>query len=261
MRLSCFASGSSGNCALLELGGGRILLDAGISCRRIKDNLARSGLAPEALDAVLITHEHTDHIAGLATLMKQCGVSVYAPPATARALRRSLNCEDGRILEARPGEHFSVAGIDVLPFATPHDSAQSVGWRITGPEGVFALATDMGRVTEEILAGLLGADTVIIEANHDEDMLRFGPNPVYLKRRILSEHGHLSNADCALLARALAEHGTRRIVLGHLSRENNTPSVALRTVRAALEGLEVELYAAPAEDRFILETEGAPCSV
>ncbi len=112
-------------------------------------------------------------------------------------------------------------------------------------DGVFAHATDMGHVSEEVLGGLLGADTALIEANHDEEMLRYGPYPVYLKRRILSDRGHLSNVDCASLADRLAASGTRRIILGHLSRENNRPEIALQTVRAALSGRNTELYCAP----------------
>ena len=142
-------------------------------------------------------------------------------------------------------------------FPTSHDVSESVGWRVAG-SSVFALATDTGCVTPELVSALAGAETVLIEANHDPDMLRAGPYPWYLKRRILSERGHLSNDDCAALACRLAESGTRQIVLGHLSRENNSPALAFRTVSAALAGKGAALYVAPAEDRFTLE-EDAPC--
>ena len=130
-------------------------------------------------------------------------------------------------------------------FHTPHDTDESVGYRVEGA-GVFAISTDMGHVTAEVEAGLLGADAALIEANHDLKMLADGPYPFPLKRRILSERGHLSNADCAVLARRLAESGTKRIILGHLSRENNRPELAMDAVAAALEGLDTELLCAPA---------------
>ena len=252
MRLTTFASGSSGNCALLTMDGVHILLDAGISCRRICENLSLSGVQPGGLAAVLITHEHSDHIAGLATLLKRCAAPVCAPRAVAGYLNRTVAGVAVRLRVVTPGEDFDVGGLAVRCFPTSHDTAQSVGWRVEGAHS-FALATDTGCVTPEVEAGLMGAETVLIEANHDVDMLLSGPYPWYLKRRILSERGHLSNADCAALAVRLAEGGTRQILLGHLSRENNSPARAFETVSAALGSRDVGLYVAPAEDRFTLE--------
>ena len=251
MRLTTFASGSSGNCALLTMDGVHILLDAGISCRRICENLSLSGVQPGDLAAVLITHEHSDHIAGLATLIKRCAAPVCAPRAVAGYLDRTVAGVAARLRVVTPGEALDVGGLTVRCFPTSHDTAQSVGWRVEGGR-IFALATDTGCVTPEVEAGLAGADAVLIEANHDVDMLLAGPYPYYLKRRILSERGHLSNADCAALALRLAEGGTRQILLGHLSRENNSPARAFETVSAALAG-RAALYVAPAEDRFTLE--------
>ena len=251
MRLTTFASGSTGNCALLTMDGVHILLDAGISCRRICEHLRLSGVKPEDLAAILITHEHSDHIAGLATLVKRCAAPVCAPRAVAGYLDRTVAGVAARLRVVTPGEDFDLGGLTVRCFSTSHDSAQSVGWRVTG-ERTFALATDTGCITPEVEAGLTGADAVLIEANHDVDMLLAGPYPYYLKRRILSERGHLSNADCAALAARLAEGGTRQILLGHLSRENNSPARAFETVSAALAG-RAFVYVAPAEDRFTLE--------
>ena len=144
-------------------------------------------------------------------------------------------------------------------FHTPHDTDESVGYRFSGT-GSFAIATDMGHVTDEVLEGLMGAETVLIESNHDIDMLSYGPYPVYLKRRILSDHGHLSNKDCAVLARHLAENGTMRIILGHLSKENNTPETALDESRSALDGTRAELYCAPSSGFMSFEIgETQPC--
>ena len=257
MRLVTFASGSSGNCALLSMDGAHILLDAGISYRRICENLALTGVSPEALSAVLITHEHSDHIAGLATLVKHCAAPICAPRTLAGELSRIVAGVAARLRIVPPGAEEPLGALTVRCFPTSHDVSESVGWRVAG-SSVFALATDTGCVTPELVSALAGAETVLIEANHDPDMLRAGPYPWYLKRRILSERGHLSNDDCAALACRLAESGTRQIVLGHLSRENNSPALAFRTVSAALAGKGAALYVAPAEDRFTLE-EDAPC--
>ena len=259
MRLSTFASGSGGNCALLSMDGVHILLDAGISFRRIRDNLALSGLAPEALSAVLITHDHADHIAGLATMVRHCEVPVWAPRTVANHLRYTIAGVNQCLREMPVGEPVSVGPLTLTAFRTPHDTDESVGWRVSG-SSCFAIATDMGCVTDEIRSGLSGADTVLIEANHDEEMLRYGPYPAVLKRRILSDHGHLSNSCCGELAVYLSEHGTKQIILGHLSRENNTPAKAFQTVRSALGARDTALFVAPAAERLTLELdEEKPC--
>ena len=256
MRIITFASGSSGNCALLTLDSVHILLDAGISYRRICAELERSGVRPEDLAAVLITHEHSDHISGLGTLVRRCAAPICAPRIVARRLERTVAGAAARLRVFVPGTPEALGPLRVRCFPTSHDTDESVGWRVEG-SAVFALATDTGCVTAEIEDGLRGADAVLIEANHDLDMLRTGPYPVYLKRRILSQRGHLSNDDCAALAARLAKSGTRQIILGHLSRENNRPAIAYQTVCAALEGTETALCVAPAAERLTVEV--APC--
>ena len=244
MKLSVYASGSSGNCLLLSSGSTHILIDAGISKRRIEGSLAQSGLSMREIGGVLITHEHSDHISGLKMLLKYYALPVYAPRTVANRLRGCLP-EAGPYLRVIPvNESFTIGDLTVTAFHTPHDTDESVGYRVQSG-GVFALATDMGHVTEEVLNALSGADAVLIESNHDEEMLRYGPYPVYLKRRILSDSGHLSNACCAELARALALGGTKQIILGHLSRENNSPALAMQAARESTAGLPVELYCAP----------------
>ena len=244
MKVSVFASGSSGNCLLLSSGDTHILIDAGISMRRVESALAQTGHTVQDIGGVLITHEHSDHISGLSMLCKYHRLPVDAPNTVANRLRGSFPLLEDCLRIAPVGEDYRVGQLSIRAFHTPHDTDESVGYRIAG-DGVFALATDMGCVTEEVRAGLLGADTVLIESNHDEEMLRYGPYPVHLKRRILSDHGHLSNDNCAALARELAESGTSRIILGHLSRENNTPERAMSASRQALVGLGAELYCAP----------------
>lgn len=244
MKLSVYASGSSGNCLLLSSGSTHILIDAGISKRRIEGSLAQSGLSMREIGGVLITHEHSDHISGLKMLLKYYALPVYAPRTVANRLRGCLPEAEPYLRVIPVNESFTIGDLTVTAFHTPHDTDESVGYRVQSG-GVFALATDMGHVTEEVLNALSGADAVLIESNHDEEMLRYGPYPVYLKRRILSDSGHLSNACCAELARALALGGTKQIILGHLSRENNSPALAMQAARESTAGLPVELYCAP----------------
>lgn len=259
MRITTLASGSSGNCTVVSTDSGSLLIDAGISMRRIKTGLARLGLAPEDLGGILITHEHSDHVSGLPMLIKHYSIPIFAPRTVANHLRWSLAGVEERLREIIPGENTPVSGMTVRAFHTPHDTDESVGYRIEG-DCIFAMATDMGCVTEEILDGAIGADAVVIESNHDEQMLRYGHYPYQLKRRILSDCGHLSNDACAAFARRLAENGTRYIVLGHLSRENNDPSVAFRTVAGALKGLDVNLSVAPAAEPLDLVVERSVCT-
>ena len=255
MNVKVFASGSSGNCALLSDRDTHILLDAGISARRIRQSLLDAGLELQELNGVLITHEHSDHVSGLKTLLKYAEIPILAPHTVAARLCGAVPEAVDHMRVIPTLSPVRVGALTVTAFHTPHDTDESVGYRVEG-RGTFALATDMGHVTEEVLAGLLGADTVLIESNHDLDMLRDGPYPLYLKRRILSDQGHLSNADCARLARKLAEAGTGKIILGHLSRENNRPALALTETERELEGFDTRLYCAPVYGCLSVEVGG-----
>lgn len=234
-----------------------MLVDAGISARRITSGLADVGLSPRELDGILITHEHTDHISGLANLLKKAPVPVYAPETVAMALRLLIP-QAGCIRPVAQGEDLILGGLGVIPFPTCHDTPESVGYRLSSDDGcAVAIATDTGCVTETMLNYMSGTDIALIEANHDVAMLRNGPYPPALKRRILSDRGHLSNAECLWLAAVLASRGTKRIVLGHLSRQNNLPALARRTVSRGLEGTDVRLDVAP--ELGCLQVEVAPC--
>ena len=261
MRLTVLASSSSGNCCLVRSGGDSVLIDAGISAKRIRDGLGEAGLTPAELTGILITHEHSDHIQGLTVLLKSTAAPVYAPGVLAAALARLAPGAAGRLRVLPMEEATALGSLSVLPFPTPHDVNQSVGYRIEAEGAVFALATDTGCITEEMLRALSGADIALIEANHDEQLLRYGPYPVPLKRRILSDRGHLSNAECTWLASVLAQRGTGQIVLGHLSRQNNDPRLAFRTVSRGVEATAARLYVAPELGLLELETETDPCCV
>ena len=258
MLIRVFASGSSGNCLLVSDGDTHILIDAGISMRRIQTGLSRCSLAWQDITGVLITHEHSDHISGLSMLLSHHPMPVCAPhTVAARLLGRDPQFAD--CLRVVPvGESFPLGDLRVMAFHTPHDTDESVGYRIEG-SAVYAHATDTGCLTEELFEGLSGADTVMIEANHDLGMLFDGPYPFYLKKRILSARGHLSNADCAALARHLAESGTKRVILGHLSRTNNRPELAVETVLPALEGTGAELYCTSPDGLLTVPVGDEPC--
>ncbi len=259
MRLVIFASGSTGNCALVRGGGRSVLLDAGISAKRICESLAAEEMVPEDLDGVFITHEHADHVSGLAVFLKRHALPIFAPGGAADALRRSLPEHAALIRTLVPERPVSLGCMTVTAFSTPHDAAGSVGYRFEADGAVLATATDTGCVTDGMLRLFAGADAALIEANHDLDMLRRGPYPAYLKRRILSDWGHLSNAECTWLAAVLARQGTGKIILGHISKNNNLPGLARQTVCRALEGTGAELYVAPESGHLALEV--SPCCV
>lgn len=257
-----FASGSSGNALLLSWEGGHILVDAGISCRRIGQGLQVLGLTLRDLDAVCVTHTHSDHISGLQTLLKKTDCPIYATAPAGRDLLRRLAGLMDR-LETAEGS-FSIKDCAVTVFPTSHDAPGSCGYRFDTPDGGFGLLTDSGVVTPEAGAVLPGVSLAVLEANHDVETLRSGPYPYYLKERILGPGGHLRNEDAAAFAVTLAAAGAREIVLAHLSRENNTPAMALRAVETALSasGLSPRLSAAPRDclsGAYRLEG-GAVCS-
>lgn len=258
MRIVVLASGSTGNSTLVQWDGGSLLIDAGISARRIRTMLREQGVALCDLSAVFITHEHTDHICGLTVLLRQQPLPVYAVGATAKYLRQLIREHASLVLDAEANGFF-IGNAKIFPIPTLHDALGSCGWRIETPEGVFGLCTDLGIVTEEVLDGLCGTDIALIEANHDVQMLLNGPYPPILKRRILSEFGHLSNDAAAGLAVTLCANGTQQLILGHLSRHNNTPGKALGTVDAALraalpEALLPQLAAAPEVGPMTVQT-------
>ena len=232
-RLCPLFSGSSGNSYYIGSRSAGLLIDAGRSARQLTQMLVRCGIDPLAIQGILITHEHSDHIAGVRVFAKKYGIPVFASQGTLLSLESSLEGVERWVLEGP----LELAGMKVTPFPTPHDSAQSLGFRITTADHrEFALATDLGEVTSCVRDHLLGAEFVVVESNHDREMLRNGAYPAYLKRRILSCRGHLSNRDCAALLPELVKARAKRFLLAHLSRENNTPSLAGQTAVAALAG-------------------------
>ena len=228
------ASGSTGNALLLSCGESHLLLDAGISCRRVTAALRELGLEPGSLSAILITHTHADHISGLQTLLKRCGAPVFATERAGRELAWRLPDAEARLEVLDFGAPRSIGDVVVTAVPTSHDAPGSCGFRLDTADGAVGVLTDTGYVTDEAADALLGVDLAVLEANHDIETLRSGPYPYYLKQRILGPQGHLSNVDAARFAAALAESGASEIVLAHLSRENNTPAMAQTAVEQAL---------------------------
>ena len=228
MVFATLASSSKGNCAVLTDGETHILIDAGTSARYITGSLRALGLSPEDVDAVFVTHDHTDHIAALPRLLKSVPAPVFAPPRTAAAVAAMAEGMEDRVEPMTPGDELIVGSLAVRSFRTPHDAADSVGYVFTDGSAKLSYATDTGHVTEEMLSACLGADLAVIEANHDKTMLKNGRYPKFLQARILSPRGHLSNDDSGSFASRLWREGAGKLMLAHLSEENNTPSTALK---------------------------------
>ena len=251
MTVYTLASSSSGNCTIVSHGNTHILIDAGISLRRIRDGLSHTGLTPDDLSGIFITHEHSDHINGIKMLVKYHKVPVFSSYAACNGIYSAIPEVEPFINCFEIGMEFEFGDITACGFRTPHDAAGSVGYRLTAGGHTMVYVTDLGCVTEEVKNATLGAELAIIEANHDRTMLENGSYPGYLKRRVLSEYGHLSNCDSGKFATALAASGARYIQLSHLSRENNTPELAWETVEHVLHnkgvavGKDVYLDVAP----------------
>ena len=223
-------SGSSGNCTYIKGEQAQILIDAGCSARAIEQALMQLGSSLEKIDDIFITHEHSDHTGGLEIISKKYNIPVhFTYPSYDKAVREKTFLKRSAIRHDSEFEK-EVGDLKIKSFRIPHDSAYNVGYVISCGGIRLGSATDIGHVTEEIAYALRGCKYVILEANHDIEMLKNGPYPPFLKERILSENGHLSNKNTARLSCYLSENGTEQITLAHLSRENNTPSLALDTV-------------------------------
>lgn len=226
LTITTLASGSGGNALLVSGGGTHILIDAGISCRRITAALNELHIDPTSLGAVLVTHEHTDHVCGLVTMVKKLPVPIYASTGTAYQLTHRMALPEDRVNPFPAGTSFDIGPLHCTTFSTPHDAADSVGYTIELDGCKLALATDLGYVTDTVRKAILGSHLVVLESNHDIDWLRSGPYPYPLKQRILGDRGHLCNEAGADLALQAVQSGANAIVLAHLSSENNTPARA-----------------------------------
>ena len=245
LRFSPLFSGSSGNSIYVGCDDAHILVDAGMSGTRITQELGKVGVNPAQLDGILVTHEHVDHIKGIGILSRKYDIPVFATEGTWAEMRGKIGCvAEKNIRVFEPGQDFFMGSIDITGFSTPHDAAQPVGYTFELHGAKLAIATDLGCIRDSWYKYVCQSDAVILESNYDPDMLKAGSYPYDLKKRILSRHGHLSNDDAGLVAAQLVQKGTKQIILGHLSKENNFPELAMRSCELALKQAGI----APHED-------------
>ncbi len=226
MEVHILASGSDGNCAVVERDGRAVMVDAGLSLKRISALMDLNGLEASSLEAILVTHEHSDHTRGVGPIARKFDVPVYCNMPT---FAGSQLGKVRHVAIATSGA-FSVAGFDVMPLPTSHNAAEPNAFNISSNGENVLVATDTGYLTEPVESALAGADIALLESNYDAKMLREGPYPYFLKRLIDSDLGHLSNVACADAIRRTSGGGRRKVFLAHLSRNNNTPDTARETV-------------------------------
>lgn len=246
MQVVVLASGSKGNAVYVEMDGTKLLIDAGISATRIKKRLAEEQVDVSTLDGILVTHEHRDHIAGLATLSKWYRLPIFTRRGTIEHMscRQAISDDCFHPIDGA----FRLGDLTIDPFRIPHDAADPVGYRVMGSQNC-TLATDLGFVTSSVQAAIDGADVLVLEANHDPEVLKHGDYPWALKRRILSNRGHLANADAAW-ALVRMKKRPEHVFLAHLSEKNNTPELASETVASILkqQGVSLELSLAAQDE-------------
>ena len=232
MRFVSIASGSSGNCLYVGTGLTHLLIDLGISCRRIEAGLEEFGIKPEDICGILITHEHSDHIQGLGAFTKKYRIPIYTTIETFAAIKRSnfgKTIPVELMMNIEGDASFSIGDIGVDVTEVSHDAAHPIAFRFTDGDSTIAMATDLGLYDEKIVRHLKKADIIYLESNYDPEMLMVGTYPYYLKQRIDGERGHLSNDMSAELAAKVLHPGLKKLVLAHLSKENNYPELALLT--------------------------------
>lgn len=234
MRFVSIASGSSGNCIYAGTENSHILIDAGISAKRIEQGLNEIGIKGSELDGIFVTHEHSDHIRGLGVLARKYQKPIYGTKETLEEIERcsSLGNFDTDLLTPILADtDFEMKDLKIHPFRVDHDAANPVAYRIQNNKKSVAVATDMGHYDQYIIDNLQNLDALLLESNHDVRMLETGPYPYYLKKRILGDHGHLSNENAGRLLCQILHDGLKHIFLGHLSKENNYEELAYETVR------------------------------
>jgi phosphoribosyl 1,2-cyclic phosphodiesterase len=233
MNFCVLGSGSRGNCILVESGTTSLLLDAGFSGKEIGRRLGLIGRSLDALTAILLTHEHGDHITGAGVLSRQAGLPIYANPDTHRAAETKLGTVQQR-LEFATGEAFRINGLEIQPFRISHDAADPVGFVLSDGRSSLCCCTDTGKITALIRHNARRCQALILEANYDPQLLADGPYPLPLQQRVRSSHGHLANGDAAHLLSELVDTGLQQVVLAHLSTTNNQPERALACIQEKL---------------------------
>ena len=251
MSIFCpLASGSSGNSTYIATASSGILIDAGISLRRLISCFNEVGLAFESIDAVFLTHEHSDHIMGAGAISRKLNIPVYATPGTWEEIERRNLLGDVPFCNKKyiyNGENLFFNDMCIRPFSIPHDAGEPVGFSILTGAHKMSVATDIGHITESVKENLAGSNVLLLESNHDVDMLVTGKYPEYLKKRVLGNLGHLSNVNAGILLAEITSEKTSDIFLGHLSEDNNRPMIAYETVRNILENRQIKVNLRVAE--------------
>ena len=241
LKVSALASGSSGNSIYIESEEKNILIDAGLSGKEINRRLERIDRQVEDIDLILVTHEHNDHVHGVGVLARKCDIPIYATAGTWAKAEEKIGNIKGRQQKEIKQKEFTIADCKIRPFAISHDAQEPVGYTIKSSSAKIAVATDTGEITSELREQVMGSDLVVLESNHDLEMLKIGPYPWHLKKRIMGEEGHLSNDDAAAFAVELAQNSAQRILLAHLSQDNNVPELAFLTIKNMLIEAGIEL--------------------
>ena len=242
MRFCSLYSGSSGNSLYIESSNSKILIDAGVSGKKIVEGLASVGTSPNEIDAILVTHEHSDHISSIGFLSKKYNIPVYASNLTWNQIEeQSVKMNPSNRMTFDIDKCFSIGNLDIMPFKIPHDAIEPCGFSISAEGRKITAATDIGHINSYLYENMKKSDLLLLESNHDIEMLRCGRYPWFLKRRILSESGHLCNEDASQAIVNLVKSGMKKFFLGHLSTENNFPELALQTVTNSLEEIGVTI--------------------
>lgn len=236
MKFCALASGSSGNCIYVGHEDTHILVDAGISGKRIAEGLVSIGVSPGELKAVLITHDHSDHVQGAAVMANKYGIPLYGTRGTLSYIAKhaTRGVSEALLRPVKPEDGFKIGDISIMPFTTSHDAIDPINYTLSAGGCKLGMATDLGEYTEHTIEKLKGSDALYLESNHDYNMLMVGPYPYSLKQRVHSALGHLSNDDAAELVLKVQNGNLKNIVLAHLSKENNFPQLAESTMEAAI---------------------------
>lgn len=241
MRFCSIASGSSGNCIYTGSDATNILIDAGISAKKTIEGLCKLDVKPGELDGILITHEHSDHIKGIGILCRKYNIPIYATKGTIEGIKSASSLgeiDDALFNVVKADEKFFIKDLCINPMKISHDAKDPVAYRVSYEDKRVAVVTDLGYFDDYTVESLKGVDILMAEANHDIRMLQVGPYPYYLKQRILSDHGHLSNENAGRMISRLLHDDMKAIFLGHLSKENNLPELAYETVRLEIEAAD-----------------------
>ena len=225
-------SGSSGNCSYIETDNTKVLVDCGMTCKKITESLDSIGIDFNDIDGILITHEHSDHIKGLQVSCKKFNVPIYANEKTFNSIKQDIPDTNKHIFKTN--EKFEIKDLEIFPFSIPHDAADPCGFNLSNNNDKISIATDIGHMTSSIMNKLEGSSFLLIESNYEPEMLKCSSYPYMLKKRILGPNGHLSNKDAGTAISSLVSSGINNIMLGHLSRQNNFPELAYKTVVESL---------------------------